>query len=72
MGLQPIPPPPRSRPPTSEEFHLGRAREAYLNDRIDLDKYERCVEVVLAGGDLPQDVRRAIGPPNDPSIRTTA
>ncbi len=56
MGNNPIPPPPKRARPTRESFHLGMARSAYIEGRIEVDDYERCVEIVLAGGQLPQRV----------------
>jgi hypothetical protein len=41
--------------PTAESFHLGRARQAYIDGAIDLDRFEELVEVVLVGGYLSQD-----------------
>ena len=62
---------PARKHPTRESFHLGMARNAYLAGQIDIDEFEQCVSIVLAGGHLPHDVRRALGPPANASNRTT-
>lgn len=41
--------------PNRETFHIGMARHAYLEGRIDIEAFERSVEHVLGGGTLDQD-----------------
>lgn len=53
MGNNPIPP---AVKPTRESFHLGRARSAYIDGTIDLARFCECVDIVLDGGTLPQDL----------------
>lgn len=51
MGHNPIPP---ARPPTGEEFHLGRARAAFVDGLLDVAGFERLTEHVLRGGYLSE------------------
>jgi hypothetical protein len=53
MGWQPRHDP-TGPPPSRESFHLGMARSAFVNGRLDLEEYERSVGHVLAGGTLTQ------------------
>lgn len=53
VGHNPIPP---RQPPTRESFHLGRARAAYIEGSIDVERFEVLAAHVLAGGYLSQDL----------------
>lgn len=74
VGHNPIPPRPA---PTREDFHLGRARAAYLAGDIDLDRFEELAGHVLSGGHLSQALEPRGGPgkpppPTDVGNRSTS
>lgn len=89
MGNQPIPPrrmghrPPQALgpPPDRESFHLGRARAAYVEGRIELERFELLAAHVLRGGCLTQDLQmvseatyrhaKPYMPPDNPGNRET-
>jgi hypothetical protein len=64
MGHTPIPP--RLPPPTRESFHLGRARSAYVEGRITVDRFEELADHVLRGGHLSRDLQPVVPPPPPP------
>lgn len=53
MGHNPIPP---RRAPDRESFHLGRARAAYIDGSISLERFDVLMRHVLDGGYLSQNL----------------
>lgn len=53
MGNNPIAP---VRAPSREEFHLGRARAAFLEGRLNAEGFERRVAHILRGGYLSESL----------------
>lgn len=49
--------PAHGAPPSRESFHLGRAKRAYIDGLLTLEKLEGSVEHVLRGGTLHADGR---------------
>lgn len=48
-------PKPTGYKPSTESFHLGMARSAYISGRMGIEDLEASVEHVLRGGVLRQD-----------------